>query len=84
MERAQNSRVNLLTSTCDLESRYLSHVLCTAHRTTKRNIWAKFHENGSNGSGDMERTRNSRANPLTLTCDLESRLLGYVLCTLSY
>ena len=25
------------------------------------------------GRGDMERTRNSRLNPLTLTCDLESR-----------
>ena len=25
------------------------------------------------GSGDMERTQNSRVNPLTLTCDLESR-----------
>ena len=30
-------------------------------------------------SGDMERARNSRVNPLTLTCDL-----GHVLCTPSY
>ena len=37
-----------------------------------------FHENRSKGSGDMERTRNSRVNPLTLTCDLESRQLGHV------
>ena len=27
----------------------------------------KFHENLSKGSGDMERTRNSRVNPLTLS-----------------
>ena len=35
----------------------------------------KFNENRFKGSGDMERTRNSRVNPLTLTCDidLESR-----------
>ena len=35
----------------------------------------KFNENGLNGSGDMERTRNSRVNPLTLTYDfgIESR-----------
>ena len=28
-------------------------------------------ENRSKGSGDMERTRNSRVNLLTLTCDLD-------------
>ena len=33
----------------------------------------KYHENRSKGSGDMEQTRNSWVNPLTLTCDLESR-----------
>ena len=33
----------------------------------------KFHENRSKGSGDMERTRNSRVNPLTLTRDIECR-----------
>ena len=33
----------------------------------------KFHENQSKGSGDVERTQNSRVNHLTLTCDLESR-----------
>ena len=27
----------------------------------------------SKGSGDMEQARNSRVNPLTLACDLESR-----------
>ena len=31
----------------------------------------KFHENGLKGSEDMEQTRNSRVNPLTLTCDLD-------------
>ena len=47
--------------------------MCSAHRLTERNIWVKFNENQSKGSGDMEITRNSRVNPLTLTCDLESR-----------
>ena len=36
----------------------------------------KCHENGSNGSGDMEQTRNSRVNPLTLTCDLVLRMVA--------
>ena len=31
----------------------------------------KFHENRSKSSGDMEQTRNSSVNPLTLTCDLD-------------
>ena len=31
----------------------------------------KFNENHSKGSGDMERTRNSRINPMTLKCDLD-------------
>ena len=46
----------------------------------------KYHENRPKGSGDMERTQNSRVNPLNLTCDLEleSRQLGNVLCTPSY
>ena len=29
----------------------------------------KLHENRTKGSGDMEKTRNSRVNPLTFTCD---------------
>ena len=31
----------------------------------------KFNENQLKGLGDMERTRNSRVNYLTLTCDLD-------------
>ena len=31
----------------------------------------KFNENRLKGSGDMEWTRNSRVNPLTLSCDLD-------------
>ena len=31
----------------------------------------KIHENRSLGSGGMERTRHSRVNSLTLTCDLD-------------
>ena len=56
--------------------------MCSAHRLTERNIWVKINENRPKGSGDMKRTRNLRVNPLTLTRDLdiESRLLGHVLC----
>ena len=35
-------------------------VMGSAHRLTKANIWPKFHENLSKGSGDMERTRKRR------------------------
>ena len=56
----------------------------SAHYLTQRNIRVKFNENCLKDSGDMERTRNSRVNPLTLTCDLESRCLGHELCTPSY
>ena len=45
--------------------------MCSAHRLTKRNIRLKYHENQPKGSGDMERTRNSRVKHLTLTCDLD-------------
>ena len=48
-----------------------SWIMCSAHRLTERSIWVKFNENRPEGSGDMERTRNARVNPLT--CDLESR-----------
>ena len=44
----------------------------------------KFNENRLKGSGDMERTRNSRVRkPLTLTCDLDlqSKKMGHVPCT---
>ena len=51
--------------------------MCSAHRLTNRNISVKFHENRSKSSGDIEWTRNSRVNPLTLTCDLQSRELGH-------
>ena len=46
-----------------------------AHRLSERNVCVKFNENRPKGSGDIEQTRNSRVNPLTLTCDhsLESR-----------
>ena len=47
--------------------------MCSAHCLTERNVLVKFKENRPKGSGDMERTQNSRVNPLTLTCDLESR-----------
>ena len=44
----------------------------------------KFNENRFRCSGNMERTQNLSVNPLTLTCDLESRYLGHVLCTPYY
>ena len=56
-----------------------SQVIGSANHLTERNIWLKFNENRPNGSGDMEKTRNSRVNPMI--CDLESRQLGHVLCT---
>ena len=48
-----------------------SRVIGSAHYLTKRNIWVKLHKNRLKGSGDMEPTRNSKVNPLTLTCDLD-------------
>ena len=51
-----------------------SWVMCnSAHRLIERNIWVTFNENRQKGSGDIEMTRNSRVNSMTLTCDLESR-----------
>ena len=35
----------------------------------------KYHENRSKGSGDMEWTRHSRVNPLTLTLNLGSLVM---------
>ena len=37
------------------------------------NIWVKLNENRPIGSEDSKRILNSRVNPLTLTCDLETR-----------
>ena len=48
-------------------------VMCSAHLLLEWNIWVKFNENQPKGSGDMKITQNSRVNPLTFTCDLESR-----------
>ena len=43
-----------------------SRVIGSAHRLAERNIWVKFNENRLKGSGDMEWTRNSMVNLLTL------------------
>ena len=56
-----------------------SGVICSAHHLTKRNIWVKLNENRPKGSGDKERTRNSRVIHLTLTCDLT--LGSWVMCS---
>ena len=47
-----------------------SYVIGSAHDLPQSNIWVKFNENRPKGSGDMERTRNSRVNPLALTLSL--------------
>ena len=66
-----NWRVNHINLTLSL----LSQVIGSAHYLTKWNIWVKVNENCPQGSGDMERIRNSRVNPLTFTYDfyIESR-----------
>ena len=66
------SRVYHMTLKCDLNSESVlpSHRFCTSSHL---NIWVKFNENCPKSSGKMEWTRNSRVNPMTLTCDLESR-----------
>ena len=58
-------------------------VMGPTHRLTKANIWPKFHEKLSKGSGDMERTRERR---MTFNCDLdfESALLSYRFYTSSH
>ena len=48
-----------------------SQVIDFARYLTQRNIWVKFNENRLSGSEDVERTKYSRVNPLTLTCDLD-------------
>ena len=55
-----------MTLTCDLNLILGSWVMCLAHCLTERNIWRKFKENHPKGSGDMEKTRHSRVNLLTL------------------
>ena len=50
-----------------------SRVIGSAHHLTLRDICVELNENGLNGSGDKDGTRNSRVNPMTLTCDLKSR-----------
>ena len=47
-----------------------SQVIYSAHRVTEKNIWMEFNENRPKCSEDIERTRNSRVYPLTLTSDI--------------
>ena len=53
------------------------------HCLTEINIWVKFIENRSKGSGDMEQTQNSEGKTHALECDfdLESVSLSHELCT---
>ena len=41
----------------------------------------KFNDNRLKGSGDMERTQNSRVNPLTVTLTLTWSLGSWVMCS---
>ena len=50
-----------------------SRVIRSAHYLTKRNSLVKLNENHLKGSEDMERTRNSMVNLLTLTFDLDCK-----------
>ena len=72
-----------MTFKCDLHLQYayLSHG--SAHRLTEGEQWVQFYENLSKASGDMERTRILRVNPMTLNCNLEldSAYLNHGLCT---
>ena len=71
-ERTRNSRLKPVTLECDLDLvSVCSWVISSVHRLTEANIWPKFKENPSRGIGDMERTRNPRLKPMTLTCDLD-------------
>ena len=60
-----------MTLKCDLDLSLYIPFIGPTHCLTERNIWVKLHENRPKGSGDMERTRNSKVNHLTLTCDLD-------------
>ena len=42
----------------------------SAHRLVEKNICVKINGNVSKDSGDMERERNLRINPMVLKCDI--------------
>ena len=54
-----------------LNLRLCNQVIRSAHHPTNRNILVKFYVNLLNGFADIERTQNSRVNPMTLNCDLD-------------
>ena len=72
--KIQGSNLWPLTVTLTL-SRHAC-VMGSAHRLTKANIWLKFHENLSKGSGDMERTRDGWPSIVTLTLSLHRWFIG--------
>ena len=45
--------------------------MVSAHGLIEINIWVKFIENRSKGSGDMEQTPNSKIKHMTLTYDFD-------------
>ena len=59
-ERTQNSRLKPVILNCDLVSLH-DWAMCSAHHLTEANIWAKLKEYPSRGKGDIEWTRNNRA-----------------------
>ena len=82
MEKRSNcSKPVTLSCDLDLVSAWLSYKFRTSSYFTEANIWPKFKENPSRGIWYMERTRNSKLKPMTLTCDLDLELawLAWVL-----
>ena len=61
-----------------------SRAIGSSHNLTQGNVWVKFNENCLKGSGDMERTRNPRVNPLTLACDLDLEFAIFSHCPCLY
>ena len=58
-------------------------VIDSAHCLINKNIWMRLNENRLKGTGDMERTQNSREIPMTLNCDLDLES-SYWFCTLTH
>ena len=72
MDRTQILGVKHMTLQCDLDLGSAIRVIYSAHCLTER---MKINENRLKSLRDVERTRNSRVNPSTLTCghNLESK-----------
>ena len=83
MKRPQNLGSNWWPLIVTLTLRLHCWVMGSAHHPTKANIWPKFNNYLSKGSGGMEWIWNSRLKLVTFNCDLdlESACLSYGFCT---